>query len=69
MLAMKTAIENAEHYSTKRQLLAVVAADFRSSVLRAHFPRITDYQIKAARHHAHRFGEYILELIRLSCST
>lgn len=58
MLAIKTAIENVEHYSTKKQLLAIVAGDFPASVLRKHFPNITNYQIKIARYHAYRFGKY-----------
>lgn len=61
MIAIKTAIEGATHYSTKKQLLAVVAADFSSKVLRNHFPNITDYQIKAARRHAYRYGEIIVQ--------
>lgn len=57
MMAINAAIESAEHSSTKRQLLAIVAADFSSAILRSYFPNITDYQIKAARKHAYRFGE------------
>lgn len=57
MVTINYAIENADHSSTKRQLLALVAADFPSSVLRAHFPSVTNYQIKAARKHAYRLGE------------
>ncbi|CAF1685817.1 unnamed protein product [Rotaria magnacalcarata] len=56
MVAINIAIENAEHSSTKQQLLAVVAADFSPAILRAHFPTITDSQIKAARKHAYRSG-------------
>jgi hypothetical protein len=67
MIAINTAIENAEYYSTKRQLLAVVAADFPSSILRTYFPTVTDYQIKAARNHAYCCAEYVLELTILSC--
>ena len=49
MAAINNPIESAEHYSRKRQLLAIVAADYSSTVLRAHFPIVTDFQIKAAR--------------------
>ena len=59
-MGINTAIENAEHSSTKRQLLAIVAADFSPSILRAHFPTITDSQIKAARKHAYRSGKKAL---------
>ncbi|CAF4596790.1 unnamed protein product [Rotaria socialis] len=56
MVTINTAIENAKHSSTKRQLLAVVAADFSPSILRAHFPTVTDSQTKAARKHAYHSG-------------
>ena len=65
MIAIKSAIESADHYSTKKQLLAIVAADVPSSTLRTHFPTVTDYQIKAARNHAYRCGEDVLQLRRL----
>ena len=62
MVAINNAIENAEHYSTKRQLLAIVAADYPSTVLHAYFPTVTDFQIKAARKHAYLYGEKALIL-------
>ncbi len=40
------------HFSTKRQILALVAADFPMTLLRARFPSISIYQLKAARKHA-----------------
>ncbi|CAM4932731.1 unnamed protein product [Rotaria socialis] len=58
--AEKYYIRTAEHSSTKQQLLAVVAVDFSPSILRAHFPTITDSQINAALKHIYRFGEKVL---------
>ncbi|CAM4875098.1 unnamed protein product [Rotaria socialis] len=58
--AEKNYIRTVEHSSTKQQLLAVVAVDFSPSILRAHFPTITDSQINAALKHIYRFGEKVL---------
>ena len=62
MATINNAIESAEHYSTKRQLLAIVAANYPSTVLCAHFPTVTDFQIKAARKHAYLYGKKALTL-------
>ena len=43
--------------------LAIVAVDLPSSILRTHFPTVTDYQIKAARKHAYRYGENFFQLL------
>ncbi|CAF3154566.1 unnamed protein product [Rotaria sp. Silwood2] len=56
MTAINTALTNADHYSIKRQILGIVAADFPSGVLRAHLPSVNSYQIKAARKHAYSKG-------------
>jgi uncharacterized protein (DUF433 family) len=57
MAAINIAVENAQHYSTKRQLLGIIAGDFPPSTIHAHFPGVTDYQIKAAKKHAHGSGK------------
>ncbi|CAF4439742.1 unnamed protein product [Rotaria socialis] len=54
---IKQFLDEIEHSSTKQQLLAVVAVDFSPSILRAHFPTITDSQINAALKHIYRFGQ------------
>jgi len=56
MTAINTALTNADHYSIKRQILGIVAADFPPRVLRAHLPSVNSYQIKAARKHAYGKG-------------
>ena len=56
MTAINTALSDTDQLSTKRQILALVAADFPPSVLHARFPGISDYQIKAARKHAYSKG-------------
>ncbi|CAF4119051.1 unnamed protein product [Rotaria sp. Silwood2] len=53
MTAINTALTDTDHYSTKRQILGIVAADFPIGVLHDRFPGISDYQIKTARKHAY----------------
>ncbi len=43
------AYSRAEHWSTKRQLLSIVAADLPTRLLKTEFPGLTDWKIKAAR--------------------
>lgn len=49
MEALKDAYSTVEHPSTKRQLLSIVAADLPTGLLKAEFPGLTDWKIKAAR--------------------
>jgi hypothetical protein len=49
MESLKDAYSRAEHWSTKRQLLSIVAADLPPRLLKAEFPGLTDWKIKAAR--------------------
>jgi hypothetical protein len=57
MASISIAYANAEHFSTKRQILAIVAGDFPFSTLQAHFPDATEDLIKQARKHAYSKGE------------
>lgn len=41
-----------EHWSTKRQLLSIVAADLPARLLKAEFPGLTNWKINAARKQA-----------------
>lgn len=52
MESLKDAYSKAEHWSTKRQLLSIVAADLSTRLLKAEFPGLTDWKIKAARSQA-----------------
>ena len=46
---LKAAYYRAEHWSTQRQLLSIIAADLPKHFLKTEFPRLTDWKIKAAR--------------------
>ena len=50
--ALVDAYSRAEHWSTKRQLLSIVAADLPARLLKTEFPELTDWKIKAARSQA-----------------
>ena len=56
MKSLSNAYVNAEHFSTKRQILAIVAPDFSISTIKENFPDVTDYLIKQARNHAYQNG-------------
>jgi len=49
MNSLKDAYYRAEHWSTQRQLLSIVAGDLPKHLLKAEFPELTDGKIKAAR--------------------
>lgn len=49
MNSLKDAYHRAEHWSTQRQLLSIVAADLLKHLLKAEFPGLTDWKIKTAR--------------------
>lgn len=57
MSSLKDAYSRAEHWSTKRQLLSIVAADLPMNVLKTEFPDLTDWKIKAARALAYFWGK------------
>ena len=52
ILSLTDAYSRAEHWSVKRQLLSIVAADLPSYVLKSEFTGLTDWKIKQARKHA-----------------
>lgn len=56
MRSLRDAYQRAEHWSTKRQLLSIVAADLPVHLLKAEFPEISDWKIKAARSQAYFAG-------------
>jgi hypothetical protein len=58
MESLKDAYARAEHWSTKRQLLSIVAADLPTYLLKAEFPGLTDWKIKAARAQAFFHGNF-----------
>ena len=47
--SLKDAYYRAEHWSTQRQLLSIVAAYLPKHFLKAEFPGLTDREIKVAR--------------------
>ena len=59
---MKDAYAKAEHWSTKRQLLSIIAADMPTRLLKLEFPGLTDWKIKSAR--AQAFFNGIAEKLR-----
>lgn len=56
MESLKDAYSRAEHWPIKRQLLSIVAADLSTRLLKAEFPELTDWKIKAARTQAYFHG-------------
>jgi hypothetical protein len=57
MQALADAYENAEHWSTRRQILAIMVADFPTKVIKQYFPNIKKWKISSARSHAHFSGK------------
>ena len=55
--SLKDAYARAELWSTKRQLLSIVAADLPTRLLKTEFPGLTDWKIKAARSQAYFQGK------------
>lgn len=56
MNAINTALSEANHYSTKRQILGIIANDFPINMLHGRFSGIGIHQLKAARKHAQEKG-------------
>jgi hypothetical protein len=56
MKSLKDAYQRAENWSTKRQLLSIVATDLPARLLKAEFPELTDWKIKSARAQAFFHG-------------
>ncbi len=57
MQALVDAYENAEHWSTRRQILAIIVADFPTKVIQQYFPNISNWKISSARSHAYFNGK------------
>ena len=57
MKSLSDAWNRANHWSTRRQILAIIAGDLRSHVIKEHFPGVTVGLIKAARSHAYSIGK------------
>jgi hypothetical protein len=57
MQALVDAYENTEHWSTRRQILAIIVADFPVKVIEQYFPNLSKWKIKSARSHAHFNGK------------
>lgn len=57
MNTIACAISEADHYSTRRQLLSIVAADFSITTLRSRLPGVSEYLIKEARKLVHHEGK------------
>ena len=56
MRAMVDAYGNAQHWSVRRQILAIIVAAFPSSTIQQYFPNIPEWKINSARHRAHCEG-------------
>lgn len=65
--SLKDAYDKAEHWSTKRQLLSIIAADIPTRLLKAEFPGLTDWKIKAARAQAFFQGSLQNIFIDIAC--
>jgi len=57
MRSLSDAWNRANHWSTRRQILAIIAGDLHSYVIREYFSGVTDWQIKIARRHAYSTGK------------
>jgi hypothetical protein len=60
MRSLSDAWNRADHWATRRQILAIVAADLRSYMIKDHFPGVSDWQIRAARRHGYSNGTVLL---------
>lgn len=67
MRALVDAYENADHWSIRRQLLAIISADFPTSLIQKYFIGLSRWKIESSRIHARNFGKYELKLISLHC--
>ena len=57
MRALVDAYENADHWSIRRQLLAIISADFPYSVVRKYFKGISKWKIDSSQLHARENGK------------
>ena len=57
MNCMSDAYYNVDHWSTRRQILSIIAIDIPFSIIQQFFPDVTPWRIKAARQQAYISGE------------
>lgn len=57
MQALVDAYENAEHWSIRRQILAIIVADFPKKVIQDYFPNLSSWKLSSARAHARLNGK------------
>ena len=67
MTAINTALADADHHSTKRQILGIIATEFSPNLLSAFLPGVNVYQIKAARAHVYRKGNIDEKILKMKC--
>ena len=60
MKSLSDAWNRANHWSTRRQILAIIAGDLRSHVIKEYFPGVTVGLIKTARSHAYSIGKIFI---------
>ena len=58
--SLADAYSRAENWSTKRQILSIVAADLPTHLLKREFAGVTDWKIKVARAHAAFQGKLMI---------
>ena len=57
MQALVDPYENAEHWSTRRQILAIMVADLPTTVIQQYFPNLSRWKLSSARSHARFNGK------------
>ena len=57
MKSLPDAWDRAENWSTRRQILSIIAPDLHSYMLKEYFNGAIDGLIKIARHHAYSLGK------------
>ena len=59
MRSLSDAWNRADHWSTRQQILAIVAGDLELGAIEEYFPGVSKSQIKKARRHAYSTGEFL----------
>lgn len=57
MNCLSDAYYNTDHWSTRRQILSIIATDIPFSIIQKFFPDVSQWRIKAARYHTYTCGE------------
>jgi hypothetical protein len=68
MKSLSDAWNRGDHWSTRQQILAVIAGDLRSDLIKQYFPGVSTSQIKKARRHAYSTGKILIKLARFDKS-